>query len=102
MINKDDVIRSLRTIKDSDVPVNIWDLGLIYDLLIDSEKDSIQIQITFTRADSPGKDSIPGQIKEALQRDVKAKSVEIEVLLDPEWTPERITEEGKRRLGIED
>ncbi len=101
MITKDQVIQSLRTIKDSEVPVNIWDLGLIYDLTIDPEKDSLHLQMTFTRIDSPSKETIPAAIKETLQHDLKAKNVEIAITFEPEWTPERITEEGKRRLGIE-
>lgn len=102
MITKELVIQIAKNCFDPEIPVNIWDLGLIYDIDIDAPKEEIKIRMSLTSQACPAAQSIPDNLKAELLSKLRAKNVHIDLVFDPPWTPERISEEGKKKLGLTD
>ena len=102
MATKEDIIVAARQCFDPEIPVNIWDLGLIYDIEIDSEASTCNIRMSLTSQHCPAAKSIPEELKEKITKTCKIKKVTVDVVFDPPWTPERISEDGKKKLGIEE
>ena len=100
MATKDQVIEVLKQCHDPEIPVNIWDLGLIYDIDLYPENEQVKIRMSLTSQACPAAQQIPDQMKSALTQKLGFKDVQIDVVFDPPWTPERISEEGKKRLGL--
>ncbi len=94
-----DVIEALRTVYDPEIPVNIYDLGLVYDVKVDPSA-FVKVTMTLTSPACPVAGILPGQVEE------KAKSVqgvtgcEVEVVWDPPWNPDMMSEEAKLELGF--
>lgn len=101
MATKDDIIEVAKQCFDPEIPVNIWDLGLIYDIELDPASETCNIRMSLTSQHCPAAKSIPDDLKNKITAAGKAKSVNVQVVFDPPWTPERISEEGKKKLGIE-
>ena len=99
MVTKDDIIRVAKLCFDPEIPVNIWDLGLIYDINIKSEKD-IHIRMSLTTEHCPAAKDIPKDLQKKIESELKVEKVKVEVTFDPPWTPDRISEVGKKQLGI--
>lgn len=100
-MTRDEVIEAAKLCFDPEIPVNIWDLGLIYDIDFKPEAESVHIRMSLTSEHCPAAKSIPEDLKKKLMATGKVKEVEINLVYDPVWTPERISEEGKKKLGIE-
>lgn len=98
-ITRDHVIEVVKQCFDPEIPVNIWDLGLIYDIEI-PDSDHINIRMSLTTAACPSAQQIPETLRHKLLTQLPAKEVRIDVVFDPPWTPERITEQGKKKLGL--
>ena len=98
MVTDKDVIKVLRTCYDPEIPINIYDLGLIYG--IDIKDDSVTVRLTLTSRGSPMSATIKYEVTEKIKRIEGCKGAEIEVVWDPPWTPEKMTEDAKRLLGI--
>ena len=96
---RENVIGALRTIFDPEIPVNIYDLGLIYDLEID-EQGRVAIQMTLTAPGCPVADSFPDTVTSRLYGVPGVSDVDLELVWDPPWTPQRLTEEVKLQLGL--
>ena len=101
MPTKEDVIAVAKQCFDPEIPVNIWDLGLIYDIEVDPAAENCSIRMSLTSQHCPAAKSIPDDFKNKIISTCKIKNVNIQVVFDPPWTPERISEEGKKKLGIE-
>ena len=101
MATKEDVIAVAKQCFDPEIPVNIWDLGLIYDIEIPQASDSCNIRMSLTSQHCPAAKSIPDDLKTKIMNTCKIKNVTVQVVFDPPWTPERISEDGKKKLGIE-
>lgn len=101
MPTRDEVIEIAKQCFDPEIPVNIWDLGLIYEIEI---KDGTHIDITMslTSQACPAAQSIPDNLKQKINKELKPESCEIKIVFEPLWTPDRMTEEAKKKLGIED
>ena len=95
---KQKVLDMLEQIYDPEVPVNIYDLGLIYDVALSGTK--VDIKMTLTSAHCPAAKSLPATVKEAVARVAGVSEVSVEVVWDPPWTRERVSEEGKKILGM--
>lgn len=100
MATKEDVIEAAKQCFDPEIPVNIWDLGLIYDIELDPAADTCNVRMSLTSQHCPAAKSIPDDFKAKIMTTCKIKNVNIQVVFDPLWTPERISEEGKKKLGI--
>ncbi len=100
-IEKKDVVEILKSIQDPIVPVNIWDLGLIDDLELDCDGE-IQIQITLISQDNPKREKLAKELQIALEKRFPTQKIIIELVSEPKWTPERMNDDAKKKLGIED
>jgi FeS assembly SUF system protein len=95
----DDVIAALRTVYDPEIPVNIYDLGLIYSLDISATGD-VRIEMTLTAPACPVAGAMPGRVAEAVAAAEGVGEVEVSLVWDPPWTRDRMTDEAKLALGM--
>lgn len=96
---KEAVIAQLRTVFDPEIPVNIYDLGLIYDVSID-ETHLVHIQMTLTSPGCPVAQTFPGTVEQAVNQVEGVKDCTVELVWDPPWTQEKMTEAARLELGI--
>jgi len=101
MLTKDEVIEVIKQVFDPEIPVNIWDLGLIYDIELLPESESLDIKMTLTAEKCPAAQSLPASLRGKLLQTGRVKEVEVEVVFEPRWTPERISDEGRKKLGFD-
>lgn len=92
------VIDALRRIHDPEIPVNIYDLGLIYDLEID-ETGQVTIRMTLTAPGCPVAQTFPGQVARAVEAVEGVARCHVELTWDPPWTPARASEAARLQLG---
>ena len=95
----DEIINVLDNIYDPEIPVSVYELGLIYDVKI-SEDNDVKVIMTLTSPSCPVAESLPEEIKEAVQKIKTIKSVEVEVTFDPPWEKSMMSEEVKLELGF--
>lgn len=91
------IIEALRTVHDPEIPVNIYDLGLIYDLSID-EAGRVRVAMTLTAPNCPVADKIPVDVAEAIRSVDGVNEVNVSLVWEPEWSPERMSEIGRLEL----
>jgi FeS assembly SUF system protein len=96
---RENVIAALRTIFDPEIPVNIYDLGLIYDLDVDDE-GKVFIRMTLTAPACPVAEKFPGTVESRLYSVPGVSEVRVELVWDPPWTRDKLSEEAKLRLGL--
>ena len=98
----DDVVEVLQQIYDPEIPVNIYELGLIYDVsVMPSEKNyNVKIVMTFTAPNCPVAESLPVEIKEKVASIKIVKNVTIDITWDPPWEKSMMSEEAKLELGF--
>lgn len=100
MVAKEEVLNDLKSVYDPEIGVDIVNLGLIYRLDISEDGKSVEVDMTLTSVGCPLGPSLIGMVEEVLKR--KFENVNVNVVFDPPWTPEMISEEGKQALGIFD
>jgi len=98
---KDQVLAALRRVYDPEVPVNIYEMGLIYGLDVD-DSGNAQIRMTLTAPNCPVAGTLPGDVERAARAVPGVNSVKLELTFDPPWTKDRMSEAAKLALGIED
>ena len=96
---KNHVIEALREVYDPEIPVNVYDLGLIYDIKV--EDDNVHILMSLTSPTCPTADYIQEMIKEAVEALDFTKEVTVELTFDPPWTPDRVSMDAKEELGLQ-
>lgn len=97
---KQRIIKALKKVYDPEIPINVMDLGLIYDIEV-TQGPEIKIKYTLTAPGCPIAPLIDAQIIEAVKSAVpEAKKIETELVFDPPWTPLRILPEGREQLKI--
>lgn len=96
---KDSVIAALKTVFDPEIPVNIYDLGLIYDININDEQHA-HIQMTLTTPGCPVAQTFPGTVERAVNQVEGISDCTVELVWEPPWTQERMTEAARLELGI--
>ena len=94
------VYTELRQVFDPEIPVNIIDLGLVYDVKVDGT--DCNITMTLTSQSCPEAKTIPDVMKRRVKTIEGIEECEIEIVWEPAWTPQLISEEGRQILGIED
>ena len=98
-IHKSEIVDSLKTIHDPELPVNIYDLGLIYDIrLID--KNDLKIKMSLTAPGCPVAGEMPGQVANTLAKIPNVGLIEVELVWEPAWTKDRMSEDAKLALDI--
>ncbi|WP_422089570.1 DUF59 domain-containing protein [Tenacibaculum ovolyticum] len=95
----DKIVRVLKTIYDPEIPVDIYELGLIYDVFVSEEKDA-KILMTLTSPNCPVAESLPVDIEEKVKSLEEINACEVEITFDPTWTQDMMSEEAKLELGM--
>jgi metal-sulfur cluster biosynthetic enzyme len=95
--NKEKAMELLKNVYDPELGVNIVDLGLIYDIQV--EGGTMDVKMTLTTPGCPMHDTIVGGVKRALNDLTDMDTVEVEVVWEPQWSPEKMSEEAKEFLG---
>lgn len=93
------VIEALRTVFDPEIPVNIYDLGLIYDVLVDADR-RVGIRMTLTAPACPAAQTLPGEARDAAGKVEGVTSSRVEIVFDPPWSMERMSDAAKLQLGL--
>lgn len=96
---KQDVIAAISEIFDPEIPVNIYDLGLIYDVHVGDE-GKLGVVMTLTSPHCPVAEILPGQVKSRVELVEGVNEVDLELTWDPPWTPENMSEPAKLELGF--
>ena len=96
-----DIILALRQVYDPEIPVNIYDLGLIYEIKVD-EEHSVYIQMTLTAPNCPMADYVVEQVKDAVKDVPGVLDVEVELVFEPVWDKSRMSEEALVELGLDE
>ncbi len=96
---QNEAIHVLQTIFDPEIPVNIYELGLIYEVNVSNELN-IEIIMSLTSPFCPAAQSMPAEIKEKLGQIEGVKEVEVKVVFDPTWTQDMMSESAKLQLGF--
>ena len=89
----------LRTIFDPEIPVNIFDLGLIYEVRVD-ETDAVYVKMTLTAPACPVAGSLPGEVEGKIENIPEVRTAEVELVWDPPWSKERMSESAMLDLGF--
>lgn len=95
----ENIIQTLCEIYDPEIPVNIYELGLIYDIQISKNWD-VKILMTFTAPNCPVAESMPIEIKDKVLKIKKINSVNVEITWDPPWNKDMMSDEAKLELGF--
>jgi FeS assembly SUF system protein len=93
------VIDVLRTVFDPEIPVNIYDLGLIYDIAVD-EKNAVRVKMTLTAPGCPVAGSLPPEVERKIENITEVSSATVELVWDPPWTKDRMSEAAMLELGF--
>ena len=96
---EEEIIKVLKTIYDPEIPVNIYDLGLIYRIDIDEQKN-VRIDMTFTAPNCPVADFIIEDVRQKTESIDDVKNVQINLVFEPEWDKSMMSEEAQLELGI--
>lgn len=94
-----DIVDALRTVYDPEIPVNIYDLGLIYDVVID-DKYFVDVSMTLTAPGCPVAETFPGFVENAVKGVVGVADARVELTFEPPWTMANMSEEAKLELGM--
>ncbi|MFZ3263674.1 MAG: metal-sulfur cluster assembly factor [Terriglobales bacterium] len=103
-LTQDEVLNALKQCYDPEIPVNIVDLGLIYDIRFDSAPDNHQdvtVDMTLTAQGCPEHVNISAQVKARVEQLPGVRNANVNVVWNPPWTPERLSPEARKQLGIE-
>ena len=95
----DQIIKALDEIYDPEIPVSIYELGLIYDVRINKKKE-VQIIMTLTSPSCPVAESLPEEVKLEVEKIDGVKSVKVEITFEPPWNKNMMSEEAKLELGF--
>ncbi len=93
------IVNVLKTIYDPEIPVDIYELGLIYDVLV-NEENEVKILMTLTSPNCPVAETLPVEVEEKVKSLDMVKDAEVEITFDPPWTQDLMSEEAKLELGL--
>jgi FeS assembly SUF system protein len=96
---KPHVIKALSTVFDPEIPVNIYDLGLIYDIIIDAS-NVVGIRMTLTAPACPAAQFLPEQVKDAVAKVAGVTQARVDVVWEPPWNRDRMSDAAKLQLGM--
>lgn len=93
------VIEALREVYDPEIPLNIYELGLIYDVKVEADR-SVKIKMTLTAPACPVAGSLPGEVERKIESIPEVKSADVELVWDPPWSRDRMSEAALLQLGM--
>lgn len=97
--DKQQIVAALKTVYDPEIPVDIYELGLIYDIVV-GEDSSVEIRMTLTAPNCPIADEVVMQVYNAVMCVAGVGKVNVELVFEPMWTPDRMSEEAKVALNM--
>jgi len=95
----ENVVKILKSIYDPEIPVDIYELGLIYDVMI-NEDNEVKVLMTLTSPNCPVAETLPREVEEKVKKIDIVKSCEVEITFDPPWSKDLMSEEAKLELGM--
>lgn len=95
----ENIVGVLKTIYDPEIPVDIYELGLIYDVFV-NETNDVKILMTLTSPNCPVAETLPMEVEEKVKSIDNVRGVEVELTFDPSWTKDLMSEEAKLELGM--
>lgn len=95
----DKIIRAIKTVYDPEIPVDVYELGLIYEIDIKDNKD-IHVLMTLTSPSCPAAESIPSDVKNRIEMIKEINDVDVEITFEPPYTSDLMSEEAKLELGF--
>lgn len=98
MLSEQTIIKALKTVYDPEIPVNIYDLGLIYDVKLTD--GNVHIVMTLTTATCPAAAFMPEEVKNVVYEVEGVQNVEVDVVYEPRWTKDKMSDEAKALLGF--
>ena len=93
------IVRVLKTIFDPEIPVDIYELGLIYDVFVNEDAE-VKILMTLTTPNCPVAETLPREVEEKVKSLDEVKDAEVEITFDPPWSQELMSDEAKLELGM--
>ena len=93
------IVKELKSIFDPEIPVDIYELGLIYDVFV-NEDNEVKILMTLSSPNCPVAESLPLEVEEKIRSIDEVKTAEVEITFDPPWTKDLMSEEAKLELGF--
>ena len=96
---KDKIVRAIKSVFDPEIPVDVYELGLIYDIQINSG-NNVHILMTLTSPNCPAAETIPADVKNRVEMIKEINEVEVEITFDPPYSQELMSEEAKLELGF--
>ena len=93
------IVEAIQTVYDPEIPVNIWELGLIYDVIVDAAGVA-GVRMTLTAPGCPAAQSLPGEVAEKVKAVPGVADAKVDVVWDPAWTKDRMSEVAKLQLGM--
>jgi FeS assembly SUF system protein len=103
VIEKEDlgekIVAKIKTIFDPEIPVDIYELGLIYDVFVNEDSD-VKVLMTLTSPNCPVAETLPMEVEEKIRSLEEVRNAEVEITFDPTWTQDMMSEEAKLELGF--
>ncbi len=96
---KEKIIEEIKKIYDPEIPVNIYDLGLIYDIKVE-DKNTAKIKMTLTSPNCPVAESLPKEVKDGIMQVEGIENVDLDLVWDPPWDKDRMSEAAKLELNL--
>ena len=93
------IVRVIKTIFDPEIPVDIYELGLIYDVFVNEDYE-VKVLMTLTTPNCPVAETLPLEVEEKIKTLDAVKDAEVEITFDPPWTQDLMSEEAKLELGM--
>lgn len=95
----EEIVRTLKTIYDPEIPVDIYELGLVYDVMVNTDHE-VKILMTLTSPNCPVAESLPQEVQDKVKKIEGVNDAEVEITFDPPWTRDLMSEEAKLELGM--
>lgn len=96
---EEEIIKALKTVYDPEIPVDIFELGLIYEITVNDD-DTVKILMTLTTPNCPSAEEIPREVEEKVQVLEGVKDVKVEITFNPPWDKDMMSEEAQLELGF--
>jgi FeS assembly SUF system protein len=93
------IVKVLKSVYDPEIPVDIYELGLIYDVFVNEDSD-VKVLMTLTTPNCPVAETLPMEVEEKIRSLDEVNSAEVEITFDPPWSQDLMSEEAKLELGI--
>jgi len=99
MTLKDEIVKAIQTVYDPEIPINIWEVGLIYDVNIDDDGKA-HVLMTLTSPNCPVAEALPAEVKDAVAAVEGVTEAEVEITWDPPWGPDMLSEAARLELDF--